>query len=459
MATTDIIPLPHDRDTERAVLSTLMAREGVLQAMAVLDPSIFYYQLERDMAEAIASVIADGKKATVGAVIAWLQAHARNVRAEEVLEIYQTPATAAVKQDIARLEDMARRREAWRIMQEGAKMVLSLTNDPYTAMTDTATRLQEIQATKDDGISSMAESLEELRTVVRENSEGKRKALRTGFPLFDDHFLLRPGTLTVIAAFTSVGKTSLALNIAKAVARENTAVAYYSLEMGKAELAARIIAEDMNTTSAIILNKKLDDSLMAAFEQAAESNSRLPLYIDERSTLAFDETIRSIRTMTKAKGVKLVVIDYLQIYAQTTENVEATLAAMARQAKNVAMETKCSVILLSQLNRSDDTPSIKMLRGSGQIEESADNIVLIDRPAAYPGYDTRLKTSDGKVKGGNFDGMAIDEVKDTACLILAKGRGVGTGRDFVTFQGDYTRFLPTHMTEQEKEEQEKELPF
>ena len=154
--------------------------------------------------------------------------------------------------------------------------------------------------------------------------------------------------------------------------------------------------------------------------------------------------------MVKTKGVRLVVIDYLQIYAQLTEDMEQSISYMARTAKNVAKELGIAVILISQLNRSALHPSIKMLRGSGQIEESADNVVLIDRPDAYP--DNKVTKYEGEFKDVS--------VKGTAKLILSKGRGVGTGAELVAFDRFHTRFKKIETVEAgHYEEQDEALPF
>jgi replicative DNA helicase len=149
--------------------------------------------------------------------------------------------------------------------------------------------------------------------------------------------------------------------------------------------------------------------------------------------------------------VRLVVIDYLQIYAQVADDPEKSISYMARTAKNIAKELGIAIILISQLNRSALHPSLNMLRGSGQIEESADNVVLIDRPDAYP---------DNKVT--KYEGQFSDSpVKGTAKLILAKGRGVGTGSQLVKFKGEYTQFseIPKPDDTGHYEEQDEELPF
>ena len=126
------------------------------------------------------------------------------------------------------------------------------------------------------------------------------------------------------------------------------------------------------------------------------------------------------------------------------------MSYMSRMCKNIAKETDIAVIALSQLNRSSNHPTVRMLRGSGQIEESADNVVLIDRPEAY--QDNKELTYDGEFRDVS--------VKGTAKLILAKGRGVGTSSCIVGFDGSRVRFRDTEVVEAgHYEEQEEGLPF
>jgi replicative DNA helicase len=272
----------------------------------------------------------------------------------------------------------------------------------------------------------------------------------TGFKLFDEKYLLRPNTLTVIAAFTSVGKSALAMNIVQSVAKQGIPVSYFSLEMSNTELLSRLISKEAGLPGSVIMNKKLNEKQMDFFQRALNKNKSLPIYYDDRNNVDFNRTMRTVKNMVRTKGIKLAVIDYLQIYSQVSDDVEQSISYMARTAKNVAIETGIPIILLSQLNRSGLHPSIKMLRGSGQIEESADNIVLIDRPDAYP--DNKVTKYEGEFKEVS--------VKNTAKLILAKGRGVGTGCALVGFEGAFTRFYEVEKVEGGNYIEHKEdLPF
>lgn len=151
----------------------------------------------------------------------------------------------------------------------------------------------------------------------------------------------------------------------------------------------------------------------------------------------------------------MFVVDYLQIFAQTTrgEKEESMLASMARACKNISKELDIVCILLSQLRRAGESkhPTFDMLRGSGQIEESADNIILIDRPDAHPDWCVT-----------QFKNNKTIPVQGKAEINVVKGRNIGTGCYYVNF--DDARFVfyeDNQQTEQTNNEQQpkKDMPF
>lgn len=424
---------PNDPQTEVSVLATLMRHnEKISEFSDMLTPEVFYQERNQAICQCLAGVVANGEAADVNALVHYANTHETPcyLDATDFLSLVKFVSLDTLGQDIQRLRTMWKQRKLWKQLQLASQRVLDPMNDFEEIVHDTMNTLGEIQAdTADNGVYSFDESVDELKEIVNDNAKGKRKSLETGFRLFDEHFLLRPTTLTVMAAFTGIGKSSLAMNIAMHTAERGNPVAYYSLEMGKSELAARAISGKAGISSNVIVNCKLADYQLRQFDMAIGETEGLPIYIDERATVSFGSTVSSIRTLVRTKGIKLAVIDYLQIYAQVGNSVEASLAYMARSAKNIAKECGIAVILLSQLARGKDHPTINQLRGSGQIEESADNIVLIDRPEAYP---------NNKVK---YEGDFHDQdTHGTAKLILAKGRGVGTGTALVGFDGRFTQF-------------------
>lgn len=446
--------LPHDTDTENAVLSTLIHYNEKLSFYGdLLNPDIFYYEKEKAIFRCIEGLIKQGNITDINSLFNYSQTHdvGYELFRNDFLEIITCANKSTIEQDILRLRDMWFRRTIWRMLQESSQQILDMTMDGEEevghltkALTDF--RNEEVKTEEMD----MKSAIQEARQMIQENKDGGRVYLKTGFSLFDDYYLLRPGTMTVIAAFTSVGKTALAMNITEAVARQGIPCAYYSLEMGKVELAARMMSASLGVSANVIMNRRLSEEQMTAFEKTAKEYERMPIVFDDRSTVSFERTMRSIRTLVATKHIKLAVIDYLQIYGQVKEDAEESISYMARTIKNVAKETGIPIIALSQLNRSDCHPSIKMLRGSGQIEESADNVVLIDRPEAYP---------DNKVKKyqGDFSNCPVE---GTAKLILAKGRGCGTCSTIVAFKARTTRFEESRRAEAGSyNEQKGDLPF
>lgn len=443
---------PHDLDTENAVLATLMRyNEKFQQYGDMLGAEMFFYDKEKAMFRAIAGVIGAGGITDVNSLYDYIQRNDVGYIIDRVdfLNILSCVSVQTLEQDIRRLRDMAQRRMCWQVLQNAAKRMLDVTTELDEEVNGVMSSVGDIQMTmREDDVSTFGSALHDVAEIAQHNKSGITQALMTGFKLFDERYLLRPETLTIIAAFPAVGKSALALNIAEAVGKRGIPSAYYSMEMGRSELASRAISKAMDVPAYVIMNKPLNEKQMTSLNDVIEQYKDLPIYFDDRSTVSFDRVIRSIRKLVKTKGIQLAIIDYLQIFNQTNDDEEQGMSYMARACKNIAKETGIAVIALSQLNRSALHPSLRMLRGSGQIEESADNVVLIDRPEAYP--DNKVKKYEGEFKDTSILG--------TAKLILAKGRGVGTGSAIVSFSGKHTRFAEIEDKPVYKEQTE-DLPF
>lgn len=422
--------MPHDKDTERIVLGTIIRyNEHYTTYGDILSPELFYQTDYAEIFKAVQRIIMNGMVTDINSIAEQLAKTSSGINIDKsvIVDVISYCSEYTLQQDIERLRVLASKRRMWQVLTSAAQRIL----EPYSTLQDELEYVKEgiaaINQTKSDGVKTFAEAVQEVAQIVNDNLEGKSNYLRTGFQMFDSHYLLRARSMTILAAFPAVGKTALAMNIIVNVARQGVPCAYYSLEMGKSELAARILAR--KTTSARILNARLTQEEINDIATEIQEYKDLPIYIDESGSADFIRTLRSIRNMVARYGVQLVVIDYLQIYTQTGNSSEESLGRYAREAKNIARELNIAVMLLSQLNRSAAHPSIRMLRGSGQIEESADNVVLIDRPEAYP--DSGLKYE------GEFSN---ESTRGTAKLILAKGRGVGTGSNLVAFDGQHTQF-------------------
>jgi replicative DNA helicase len=212
------------------------------------------------------------------------------------------------------------------------------------------------------------------------------QAWRTRIPSLDRHLSggLRPGKVYVIAARPKVGKTSLAGQVAQTIAmHEDLPTLILTQEMPDEELVDRGIANLGRIDYQALMTGKLTDSDWTALAEGVETISKLPLYLDDQGGL----TLSDIRTKARSvKGLKLLVIDYLQLCSGSSSrrdpNRNAEIEEISRGVKALAKELGCAVLLLSQLNRKveerqDKKPGLADLRDSGAIEQDADAIIFL----------------------------------------------------------------------------------
>ena len=203
----------------------------------------------------------------------------------------------------------------------------------------------------------------------------------------------QPGDLNIISARPSVGKTAFALHLALAAARAGKHVLVNSLEMQGERLGDRWLCTQAPDISAGHLKTgQLDADEQHQALEAARELARLPIYVDDNPKMSMDH-IRSSALLQKSKGrCDMLIIDYLQLCDMKSEqknrNREQEVAEASRKAKMLAKELNIPVILLCQLNREcemrgDKRPALSDLRESGAIEQDADVVMLLYRPALY----------------------------------------------------------------------------
>ena len=212
----------------------------------------------------------------------------------------------------------------------------------------------------------------------------------------------QPGDEVVIAARPAVGKTSFALHLARAAASAGYHIAIFSLEMLGERLGDRwLLAATTNVNPDNVRSGQLTPSEQRQLHEAAAELSRLPIHIDDNPSVSMDY-VRSSAKLLQSKGeCDGVIIDYLQLCDMKSDrnnrNREQEVAQASRKAKMLAKELNIPVILLSQLNRNvegrpDSRPSLSDLRESGAIEQDADLVLMLSRPA-LSGRDTDRKST------------------------------------------------------------------
>ena len=204
---------------------------------------------------------------------------------------------------------------------------------------------------------------------------------------------LQPGDMIVLAARPSMGKTSLAINIAEHVAlNEGLPVAVFSMEMGAAQLAVRVVGSIGRIDQGRLRTGKLSEEEWPRLIEAIEKLRTVSLHIDETPGLTPSELRARARRLSRQHGkLGLIVVDYLQLITGSSpdgQNRATALGEISRGLKMLAKELQCPVIALSQLNRSVETrtdkrPMMSDLRESGAIEQDADVIMFIYRDDYY----------------------------------------------------------------------------
>jgi replicative DNA helicase len=266
--------------------------------------------------------------------------------------------------------------------------------------------------------------------------QGMLTGVGTGFTDLDKMTSgFHPGEMIVIAARPSMGKTSLAMNIAEHVALEQKLpVGVFSLEMTSESLVLRMLCSRSRVNLRNIRDGFLAERDFPKLTGAAGKLANAPLFIDDSSGLSILQLRAKARRMAQQYGIKLFVIDYLQLLhstARRAENRQQEIADISNGVKSLAKELNVPVIVLSQLNRElekdkNRKPRMSDLRESGSIEQDADLVGLLYKPSS--GDD-----EDGAPTGEEQDAVPVN-------LLIAKQRNGPTGDVHLTFLKSYTRF-------------------
>jgi replicative DNA helicase len=247
----------------------------------------------------------------------------------------------------------------------------------------------------------------------------------------------QPGSLNIIAARPSMGKTALALNIAQfGGAKTGDAVLVFSLEMSGDQLVQRMLGSEaqvnVHAMRTGVMGKSEWDDLMNAAGRLAKA----PIYIDDSSMLTtMDFRSRCRRFKARYPNLGLVVVDYLQLMSfggRNMDNKQQEVAEISRMLKGVARELQCPVVALSQLSRAveqrtEKKPMLSDLRDSGAIEQDADTVMLLYRPDYY-------------------EGAVNPDMDSEAFLSLAKNRNGPTNEIRLIFKREITRFFNAALT-------------
>jgi len=429
--------MPQDRPAERNIIGAmLMDPDAISDVSGILTKEDFYDPQYAILYEAITSLHNEGK--SVDEVI--LAERLRSMGAPETLyqmsylgDILAQQQTSVFATDHARIvKDKA-------MLRAMIKTADNISKSCYEAKGSTDSILDQAEESvfklvqSKNGNREFASMQSIVVDVIGEIEEASRKSgkingLPTGF-IDLDHKLtgMHKGELILVAARPAMGKTALVLNIAlHVVAKEKVPAAIFSLEMSKESLVTRLISMDAQVDAQNIRTGELSDDEWDRIIESTENIARVPLFIDDNSSITIPELRSKCRKLKQTKQIGLIIVDYLQLMnaGHSVESRQQFISEVSRALKGLARELGVPVIALSQLNRAVDSrpdhkPVLADLRESGAIEQDADVVMFIYRDDYYNPESER-------------PGIAE--------IIVAKQRNGSTGPVDLVWQGKYTRF-------------------
>lgn len=404
---------PQDAELEEIILGSCLIESKAITLIAdILRPEAFYNEKNLEIYATLQSMYRNGQKIDI---ITVKEEFARRGKLEFIGGPYTLAHISGRVASSAHLEYHARILKQKYIRREtilGFHKLLALAADETTDIDDTLAdahtlldRLENECGTTEhlrSMLQLMDDTIKQIEARISSNKNGIT-GLPTGFSDLDRLTCgWQPGDEVVIAARPAVGKTSFTLHLARAAASAGYHIAIFSLEMLGERLGDRwLLAATTNVNPDNVRSGQLTPSEQRQLHEAAAELSRLPIHIDDNPSVSMDY-VRSSAKLLQSKGeCDGVIIDYLQLCDMKSDrnnrNREQEVAQASRKAKMLAKELNIPVILLSQLNRNvegrpDSRPSLSDLRESGAIEQDADLVLMLSRPA-LSGRDTDRKST------------------------------------------------------------------
>ncbi len=455
--------LPNNIEAEQAVIGSILVSNDIFDEIGTIISSInFYDPMHQKIFEAIASLIYKGMLANPITLKNYFEDEKDDLNVPEYL-VKITKFSTSVRQAVEYskiIYDMFVRRELIKISEQtidSAKLNDLDTNGQN--IIENSERLLFDLAEKGSFNSSLVKFDEAMKQTIEmasaafKNEEGI-VGVPTGLRDLDDKLGgLHKSDLIIIAGRPSMGKTSLATNIAFNAAQKlqdsgkKSSIAFFSLEMSSEQLSTRIISEQARISSNDIRRGRISDDQFDKFLETSKNISELPLYIDETPAITIAALSNRARRIKRLFGLDLIVVDYIQLMRGTTFNKDGRvqeISQITQGLKAIAKELSVPVVALSQLSRQveqrdDNKPLLSDLRESGSIEQDADVVMFVYREAYYL---QRKEPRAATVEHAEWQAK-MNEVAHLAQLIIGKQRHGPIGNVTLEFEERFTKFKDT----------------
>ncbi|WP_435113242.1 replicative DNA helicase [Candidatus Pelagibacter bacterium nBUS_36] len=458
--------LPNNIDAEQAVIGSILVSNDIFDEISTIISSInFYDPMHQKIFEAIESLVYKGMLANPITLKNYFEDEKDDLNVPEYL-VKITKFSTSVRQAIEYSKivyDMFVRRELIKISEQTIDSAkLSELDTSGQTIIENSERLLFDLAEKGSFNSSLVKFDEAMKQTIEmasaayKNEEGI-VGVPTGLRDLDDKLGgLHQSDLIIIAGRPSMGKTSLATNIAFNAAQKlqesgkKSSIAFFSLEMSSEQLSTRIISEQARISSNDIRRGRISDEQFDKFLETSKNISELPLYIDETPAISIAAMSNRARRIKRLFGLDMIVVDYIQLMRGTTFNKDGRvqeISQITQGLKAIAKELAVPVVALSQLSRQveqrdDHKPQLSDLRESGSIEQDADVVMFVYREGYYL---QRKEPREATVEHAEWQAK-MNEVAHLAEIIIGKQRHGPIGKVTLEFEERFTKFKDTQLS-------------
>ncbi len=463
--------LPHNIEAEQALLGALLVNNDVYDRIAaIVNEAHFFDPLHGRIFEIAARRIQKNALASPVTLKAFLEDDpglAELGGPAYLARLAGASVSVFAARDYARMiYDLAIRRDLIAIGEEISQKAITMDveSEPAEQIVEAEQRLYQLgeQGKVDSGFQSFLKAVTDAVNVANAayQRDGGLAGVSSGLRDMDAKLGgLHKSDLLILAGRPSMGKTSLATNIAFNIAKkykkgalpdgtvgtvDGGVVGFYSLEMSAEQLAARILSEASEVPSDQIRRGDLTEEEFRRFVQAAKQLESCPLYIDDTPALPISQLAARARRLKRTHGLDVLIVDYLQLVrpASAKDSRVNEVSEITQGLKAIAKELEIPVIALSQLsrqveNREDKRPQLSDLRESGSIEQDADVVMFVYREEYYK---EREKPGDHEAEKMMAWQEEMEALHGKAEVIIGKQRHGPIGNVELSFEGRFTRF-------------------
>jgi len=455
--------LPNNIEAEQSVIGSILVTNEIFDEINTIISNVnFYDPMHQKIFNAIESMIYKGMLANPITLKNFFENEKDELNIPEYL-IKITKFSTSVRQAIEYskiIYDMFVRRELIKIsegiiynakendLEKNGKMIIENSEKLLYDLAEKGTFNSSLIKFDD----AMKQTIEMASAAYK--NEGGIVGVPTGLRDLDDRLGgLHQSDLIIIAGRPSMGKTSLATNIAFNAAQNiqesgaKSSVAFFSLEMSSEQLSTRIISEQARIGSNDIRRGRISDEQFDQFLETSKNISELPLFIDETPAISIAAMSNRARRIKRLYGLDLIVVDYIQLMRGSFNNKDGRvqeISQITQGLKAIAKELSLPVLALSQLSRQveqrdDHKPQLADLRESGSIEQDADVVMFVYREGYYL---QRKEPREATVEHAEWQAK-MNEVAHLAEIIIGKQRHGPIGKVTLEFEERFTKFKDT----------------